>query len=62
MGWLKTLGMPRKPTPLIVEVVHNQDRGAARAARKDVLKLLIRFILEDRGEAIPDSLPQAREA
>jgi hypothetical protein len=62
MGWLKTLGMPRKPTPLIVEVVHNQDRVVARAARKDVLKLLIRFILEDRGEAIPDSLPQAREA
>lgn len=53
--------MPRKveTRPEIeVEVVRNADLVKAEAADKAALKLLIRYILEDRGAGVPASLAE----
>jgi hypothetical protein len=51
-----------KPPPLEVEVVCNEDPAVAEAAAKAALKLLIRYILEDRGADVPETLTEEPEA
>jgi len=52
--------MPMSPA-LEVEVVYNEDPATAEAADKAALKLLIRYILEDRGADVPETLTEKSE-
>ena len=47
--------------PLEIEIVCNADPIAANAADKAALKLLIRYILEDRGADVPAELADKPE-
>lgn len=46
-----TAGMPRKPAPLVVEIVYSNDEAEDTEARIAAIDLLIDFILEDRALA-----------
>ena len=42
--------MPRKPAPIVVEVVYESDPDRAHEARINALSLIADYILEDRAE------------